>query len=196
MLQEKVLETIRRNNLIHKNDKIVIGVSGGPDSMCLLDILNSLKENLQIELVVAHINHQIRKEAKEETKYVEDFCQKIEVPCYVTYAEVEKEAKEQKLGTEEMGRKIRYQFFEKIAEKVGANKIATAHNANDNVETMLMNLLRGTAISGLKGIEITRKGILSQQEEIAVEKKEEEIEETGKNGLEEKRQLRSQHPVI
>lgn len=188
MLQEKVLETIRRNNLIHKNDKIVIGVSGGPDSMCLLDILNSLKENLQIELVVAHINHQIRKEAKEETKYVEDFCQKIEVPCYVTYAEVEKEAKEQKLGTEEMGRKIRYQFFEKIAEKVGANKIATAHNANDNVETMLMNLLRGTAISGLKGIEITRKGILSQQEEIAVEKKEEEIEETGKNGLEEKRQ--------
>lgn len=181
MLQEKVLETIRRNNLIHKNDKIVIGVSGGPDSMCLLDILNSLKENLQIELVVAHINHQIRKEAEEETKYVEDFCQKIEVPCYVTYAKVEKEAKEQKLGTEEMGRKIRYQFFEEIAKKVGANKIATAHNANDNVETMLMNLLRGTAISGLKGIEIARKGILSQQEEITVEK-------TGKNGLEEKRQ--------
>lgn len=156
MLEEKVLETIQEYNLIEKNDKIVIGVSGGPDSMCLLDILYCLKEKLHIELFVAHINHQIRKEAEKETKYVQEFCQKIQVPCFVKYAEVEKLAKEQKIGTEEMGRNVRYEFFEEIAKKVGANKIATAHNSNDNSETVLMNFLRGTAISGLKGIEIKR----------------------------------------
>ena len=157
MLQEKVLETIEKNNLIEKNDKIVIGVSGGPDSMCLLDILYCLKEQLKIELVVAHVNHQIREEAKEETKYVEDFCKEMQVPCFVKYVPVEKLAKKQKIGTEEAGRRVRYEFFEEVAKKTGANKIATAHNSNDNSETVLMNFLRGTAISGLKGIEIKRE---------------------------------------
>ncbi|MCI9177851.1 MAG: tRNA lysidine(34) synthetase TilS [Clostridia bacterium] len=156
MLQERVLKTIEKNNLIQENDKILIGVSGGPDSMCLLDILYCLKEKLHVELFVAHINHQIRKEAEEETKYVQEFCKTIQVPCFVKYASVEKLAKEQKIGTEEAGREVRYKFFEEVAKKVAANKIATAHNANDNSETVLMNFLRGTAISGLKGIEIKR----------------------------------------
>lgn len=164
MLQAQVLETMKQNNLIQKNDKIVIAVSGGPDSMCLLDILYCLKEKLQIELVVAHINHQIRIEAKEETKYVEDFCKKINIPCYIKYADVEKLAKEQKLGTEEMGRKIRYNFFKEVAKKVGATKIATAHSASDNAETVLMNILRGSGITGLKGIEIARNSYSESEE--------------------------------
>lgn len=164
MLQAQVLETMKQNNLIQKNDKIVIAVSGGPDSMCLLDILYCLKEKLQIELVVAHINHQIRIEAKEETKYVEDFCKKINIPCYIKYADVEKLAKEQKLGTEEMGRKIRYSFFKEVAKKVGATKIATAHSASDNAETVLMNILRGSGITGLKGIEIARNSYSESEE--------------------------------
>lgn len=164
MLQAQVLETIKQNNLIQKNDKIVIAVSGGPDSMCLLDILYALKEKLEIKLVVAHINHQIRIEAKEETKYVEDFCKKMNIPCYIKYADVNKMAREQKLGTEEMGRKIRYNFFEEVAKKVGATKIATAHSASDNAETVLMNILRGSGIAGLKGIEIARNSYSKSKE--------------------------------
>ncbi len=157
MIEQRVLKTIQKYNLIQKGDKVVVGVSGGPDSMCLLDILCLLKEKLNIEIVVAHINHMIRKEAKGETKYVQDYCKKMQISCFVKYADVTKMAGEQKLGTEEMGRKVRYEFFEEIAQKVNANKIATAHNANDNVETVLMNLLRGSGTSGLKGIEIQRK---------------------------------------
>lgn len=153
-LQQKVLETIQKHNLIQKGDKIVIGVSGGPDSMCLLNCLFCLKEVLSIEFVVCHMNHMIREEAEEETKYVQAFCEKIGVPCFTKYVDVTKLSKEQKLGTEEMGRKVRYEFFEEVAQKTNSNKIATAHNSNDNAETVLMNLLRGSGISGLKGIEI------------------------------------------
>ena len=153
----KILSTINKYNLIQKGDKIVIGVSGGPDSMCLLDSLYCLKEKLGIEIFVAHINHMIREEADEETEYVKEYCKNKNIKCYVKKADVEKLAKEQKLGTEEMGRKIRYEFFNEVAQKENANKIATAHNLNDNVETVLMNILRGSGISGLKGIEISRK---------------------------------------
>lgn len=156
MLHEKLLKTIQKYNLIQKQDKIVIGVSGGPDSMCLLDSLYCLKEKLGIEIVVAHVNHMIRKEAEEETAYVKKYCNKHDIPCYIKKVEVIALAKEQKLGTEEMGRKIRYDFFIEVAKKAGANKIATAHNANDNAETVFMNILRGSGISGLKGIELKR----------------------------------------
>ena len=153
-LQQKVLTIIQKYNLIQKGDKIVIGVSGGPDSMCLLNCLFCLKKILDIELVVCHINHMIREEAEEETKYVQEFCEEMGVLCFIKYANITKMSQEQKLGTEEMGRKVRYEFFEEIAKKTLANKIATAHNSNDNAETVLMNLLRGSGISGLKGIEI------------------------------------------
>lgn len=157
MLQETVLETIRKYNLIEQDDTIIIGVSGGPDSMCLLDILYCLKNTLSINIAVAHINHMIREEADKETEYVKNYCKEKDIPCYIKKVDVINLAKEQKLGTEEMGRKIRYDFFEEVAKKLGANKIATAHNANDNAETVLMNLMRGSGISGLKGIEIKRK---------------------------------------
>ena len=156
MLQERLKDTIKKYTLIEKNDKIVIGVSGGPDSMCLLDSLYCLKEKLEIEIVVAHVNHMIRKEADEEAQYVKQYCEEHEIPFYVKRVDVIKMAKQQKLGTEAMGRKIRYEFFEEVAQKIGANKIATAHNANDNAETVLMNIMRGSGTSGLKGIEIKR----------------------------------------
>lgn len=158
MLEEKVLKTIQRYNMLQDGDKVVIGVSGGPDSMTLLNILNNLKEKLNINLYVAHINHMIRKEADEETEYVKDFCAKINVEFFAKKIRVEEEAKKQKIGTEEAGRNIRYEFFEEVAKKVGANKIATAHNSNDNAETVLMNIIRGTSVSGLKGIDKVRDG--------------------------------------
>ena len=158
MLEEKVLETIQKHQMIEDGDKVIIGVSGGPDSMTLLNVLNNLKEKLNINLYVAHINHMIRKEADEETEYVKDFCAKINVEFFAKKIRVEEEAKKQKIGTEETGRNIRYEFFEEVAKKVGANKIATAHNSNDNAETVLMNIIRGTSVSGLKGIDKVRDG--------------------------------------
>ena len=158
MLQEKIITTIKKYNLIQSNDKIVIGVSGGPDSMTLLHVLNQLKGKLQIQLCVAHINHMIREEADNETKYVKDFCRNLGIKCYVERIDIQKKAEELKISTELEGRIARYNFFEEIAQKEKANKIATAHNANDNAETVLMNMMRGSGTSGLKGIEKIREG--------------------------------------
>lgn len=158
MLKEKVIDTIQRYNLIKNGDSIVIGVSGGPDSICLLHILNELKQELNFKIYVAHINHLIRKEADEETEYVQEFCKKLGIECFIKKIDVQKEAKDLKRGTEETGRKVRYEFFNEVLEKTKSNKIATAHNNNDKVETIIMNILRGSGTSGLKGIEPIREG--------------------------------------
>lgn len=157
-MQSKVLETIQKYNLIQPNDKVVIGVSGGPDSMSLLYILNKLKQKLNFEIVVAHINHMIREEADEETEYVKNWCDRLNVKCYIKKINIIEKSDFEKIGTEEAGRKARYDFFEEVLNEVGANKIATAHNANDNAETVLMNIFRGSGTSGLKGIEPIRDG--------------------------------------
>ncbi len=156
MLKEEVLKTIKTYNLIEKNDKVVIGVSGGPDSICLLHLLYSIKKELEFEIVVAHINHQIREVADSETEYVKDFCKNLGIECFVKKENITELAKEQKKGTEEVGRQVRYDFFEDVAQKTNSNKIATAHNSNDRAETVILNILRGSGISGLKGIEAMR----------------------------------------
>ena len=158
LLEEKILNTIKKYELIKKGDNIVIGVSGGPDSMTLLNVLNNLKDILQIQIYVAHVNHMLREEADEETQYVQQFCANIGIDCYIKKVDVTKISKKLKKSTELLGREERYNFFEEIAQQVGANKIATAHNANDNVETVLMNIIRGSGTSGLKGIEKIREG--------------------------------------
>ena len=156
-MKDKILQTIKKYNLIEKGDSIVIGVSGGPDSICLLNVLNELKEELDFKIFVAHINHMIRKEADEETEYVKSFCKNIGVECFTKKIDVVKIAKESKMGTEEAGRKIRYDFFEEVLKNTDSNKIATAHNNNDKVETIIMNILRGSGISGLKGLDPIRE---------------------------------------
>lgn len=153
---DKVIKTINKYNLIQNGDKIVVGVSGGPDSICLLHILNSIKEKYNIQLYVAHINHMIRENAKIDEKYVIDFCKSINVPVYVKHVDVLNIAKQQKISTEEAGRNERYNFFDEVLEKTNSNKIAIAHNSNDKAETVIMNILRGSGISGLKGIEPKR----------------------------------------
>ena len=158
-IENKVLEYIQKYHLIEAEDKLVIGVSGGPDSMALLHLLVTLKKEKKIDyqmLIVAHVNHMLRKEAEQETQYVEQFCRLYEIPCLVKKVKVEELAQKEKKGTEEMGRIVRYQFFEEVRQKEKAQKIVTAHQANDNAETVLMNLLRGTGIAGLKGIEPIR----------------------------------------
>ena len=153
---KKVLETIKKYNLIENGDKIVLGVSGGPDSITMLDILRQLREELEFEIVVAHINHMIREEAIEDEKYVQEYCKKNNIECYIKRIDVEKIANTKKIGTEEAGRKVRYEFFEEILQKTCSNKIGIAHNKNDKIETIIMHILRGSGISGLKGIEPKR----------------------------------------
>ena len=155
-MEEKILKTIKKYNLISNGDKIVVAVSGGPDSMCLLNILKNLRPKFSTELFVAHINHMIREEADSETEYVKNYCEKNNIKCFIKRANVLEMAKEQKKGTEEMGRIVRYDFFEYVANEVSANKIAIAHTENDNAEKILMNLMRGASLEGLKGIEPIR----------------------------------------
>ena len=153
----KVINTINKYNLIQSGDKLVLGVSGGPDSISMLNILNEIKQEWQFEIYVAHINHMIRKEANDDEKYVQQYCEKNNIQCFVKRVNVQEIANIQKIGTEEAGRNIRYEFFEEVLQKVGANKIAIAHNKNDKIETIVMNLLRGSGLSGLKGIEPIRE---------------------------------------
>lgn len=153
---DKVIKTIEKYNLIQNGDKIVIGVSGGPDSICLLHILNNLKEKYNLQLFVAHVNHMIRENAKIDEQYVVDFCKKIDIPVFVLHSDVLNLAKQQKISIEEAGRNVRYEFFNEVLEKTKSNKIAIAHNCNDKAETVIMNVLRGSGISGLKGIEAKR----------------------------------------
>ena len=157
-MNQKVLETIRKYNLIVDGDKIVLGVSGGPDSICMLDNLREVKEEqiIEFEIYVAHINHMIREEAIDDEKYVQEYCKKYYIECFVKRADVQKIASEKKIGTEEAGRKVRYDFFEEVLQKTESNKIAIAHNKNDKIETIIMHLLRGSGLSGLKGIEPIR----------------------------------------
>ena len=156
MLKEEVLKTIETYNLIEKNDKIVIGVSGGPDSICLLHVLYGLKEKLGIEIVVAHVNHMLRDVADLETEYVQNFCKKLGIECYVKKADILEISKTQKKGTEEVGWQVRYDFFDEVAKKTNSNKIASAHISIDRAETVILNILRGSGLSGLKGIEPIR----------------------------------------
>ena len=158
-MKNKVLKTIKKYNLIENGDKLVLAVSGGPDSIAMLNILKELREEqskLNFEIVVAHINHMIRKEAKEDEEYVRDYCQKNKIRFYSKSIDVQKIANNNKIGTEEAGRIVRYEFFDEILEKTNSNKVAIAHNKNDKAETIIMNLLRGSGVSGLKGIEPRR----------------------------------------
>lgn len=151
-MEKEILKYIRQNNLINENDKILVAVSGGPDSMCLLNILYNLKDVLKITLSVAHINHLIRTDAKSDAEYVLKFCKDRNIPYFLYECDVRKKAKDEKISVEEAGRIARYNFFTKISEDNDINKIAIGHNKNDLAETLIMNILRGSGVQGLKSI--------------------------------------------
>lgn len=163
-------DTIKNYNMIKMNDGIVIGVSGGPDSMCLLHILIRLKEKYNLSIFATHLNHQFRgKEADKDAAYVEDICRKWGIPVYVKKIDVAAYAKKVGVSDEEAGRIIRYNHYEEILNVEKANKIAVAHNLNDHIETIFINMIRGSGIEGLKGIEAVRDNIIRPI--IAVERK-------------------------
>ena len=158
-MEEKVLQTIKKYNLIQNNDKIILAVSGGPDSIAMLNCLFNLKikleekENLRFQIYVAHVNHMIREEAKSDETYVQELCDKLNIPFFSKSIDVKKIAHNNKMGIEETGRMERYNFFDEIMQELSGNKIAIAHNKNDKIETIIMHLLRGTGLNGLIGLE-------------------------------------------
>jgi tRNA(Ile)-lysidine synthase len=160
-IEQKIIKFIDEKDLIQKNDRILIALSGGPDSVFLLHFLNKYKKRFKIELGAVHINHLLR---GDESDKDEVFCRKICNELGLEYFSVRKNVKsfalKEKISLEEAGREIRYQVFESTAFKHKYNKIATAHNSNDNAETVLLNLIKGTGIKGISGIASKRNNII------------------------------------
>jgi len=152
-LLDKVRETIRKHRMFGEGDTIVVGVSGGPDSLCLLHGLRQFQEELDIVLHVGHVEHGIRgEESQADAAYVEDLTREWQLPASVEYADVPAYAAKHKLAIEEAARRVRYSFLGRVAHQVGAHCIAVGHNADDQVETILMHWMRGSGLGGLRGI--------------------------------------------
>ncbi len=160
-METKVQKTINKFNLISDNDKILVCVSGGPDSMTLLHVLQKLKYNI----CVAHLNHGLRKSADDEELYVKKYCNNNNIDFFSKKVNLKDNL--DGMTIEEAGRRIRYDFFYEVAKKENCTKIATAHNSNDNAETIIMNMIRGTGLNGLKGIEPKRDIIIRPLIEIS-----------------------------
>lgn len=157
MLAEKVKKYISANSLIKDNESVLVAFSGGADSMCLLHILKSLSYNVS----AAHLNHMLRgDEAKRDEEIARQFCMTYDIPFFVSHVDVSSVAKSNGISEETAGRAERYKFFERIAHEYSIDKIATAHNKNDNAETVLMHLLRGCGTNGLSGIPKMRSNIV------------------------------------
>nr|WP_308742471.1 hypoxanthine phosphoribosyltransferase [uncultured Anaerocolumna sp.] len=148
-------------NMIAKGDRIVLGVSGGADSVCLFHVLLQLATAFELSLFVVHVNHGIRgEEAEKDEMFVKNLCENAKVPFWAVKADIPYMAKKEGLTEEEAGRKVRYEAFNQCLNKNKCNKIAIAHNKNDNAETMLFHLFRGSSIKGLTGINPKRDVII------------------------------------
>lgn len=161
MQKQQVLDTIKKNELINYGDGIVVGISGGYDSVCLLHILFSISSELNLKLYPVHINHMLRgEEALRDENFVKNFCSSIGIDLHVKKIDVAKKSLQDKISIEEAGRNARYEVFNSVAEKMSAAKIAVAHSRNDQAETILMRIIRGTGLEGLKGMEYKRDNII------------------------------------
>ncbi len=159
-VEQRVFAFIEKYRLLVPGDGVVAGVSGGADSVCLLFVLDEWRKRWGLRLQAVHVNHGIRPEAGEDAAYVGELCGKLGIPLTLVERDVRAEAAENGRSEEEMGRLIRYEAFEKAARETGASKIAVAHNANDQAETMLFHLFRGTGLSGLGGMRPRRDKII------------------------------------
>ncbi|MFQ5962701.1 MAG: tRNA lysidine(34) synthetase TilS [Candidatus Scalinduaceae bacterium] len=159
-LEKQIVNVIRNYNLFSANDRLLLGVSGGPDSVALLSLVFNLNRtnNNCSELFIAHLNHLLRgEESEQDEQFVKYLSKRFKLPIIVERRDINEVARKQKLSLEEAARKERYKFLENAAQKVGANIIAVGHTADDNAETILHRIIRGAGILGLNGIRPKRK---------------------------------------
>ena len=166
-LFREILKVNKKYNLIEINDIIVVGFSGGPDSVFLMEMLKKLKNFINFKIYLVHINHLLRGEdADSDEKFSIEYAKKNNLEIFIKRIPVKEIAKEIGKTLEEVGREERYKFFSEIYEKVGATKIATAHNKDDQIETFLFRLIRGTSLQGLEGIKIKNNNVIRPISEI------------------------------
>jgi tRNA(Ile)-lysidine synthase len=152
-LEFKVIDFIQRYSLIAPEEIVVVGVSGGADSVCLLHVLAKWQKGLGIKLHVAHLNHQLRGvESEADAEYVSNLAGSLGIPITIGRQDVAAYRIERNCSIEEAARELRYAFLARVAREVGANRIAIGHTRDDQVETILMHILRGTGITGLCGL--------------------------------------------
>ncbi|MBA7593821.1 tRNA(Ile)-lysidine synthase [subsurface metagenome] len=153
-LKQRVLAFIGKQDLIQGPETLLVGVSGGPDSVCLLHVLHQLKGTLGLDLHVVHLNHMLRGAASDaDARYVSLLAQRLGLGAAVEGRDVLAYKKEHRLSLEEAARQVRYDFFAQVAESLGARRIALGHTADDQVETILMHLVRGSGVAGLRGMQ-------------------------------------------
>ena len=157
---KKKVEELKKSGLIKKNEKILIAFSGGPDSVFLYNLLFFLREYYLIEISLIYVNDNLRKDVKNDLNFVEEFSKENNVPLYIKSVDVRKYAAENKKSIELAARELRYEAIEKVLQNLNYDKIATGHNLDDNIETFIFRLLRGTSLKGLKGIPSERKNII------------------------------------
>ena len=166
-LFREILNINKKYNLIENDDIIVVGFSGGPDSVFLVEILKKLKNFINFKIYLVHINHLLRGEdADSDENFSFEYAKKNNLEIFIKRIPVKEIAKEVGKTLEEVGREERYKFFSEIYEKVGATKIATAHNKDDQIETFLFRLIRGTSLQGLEGIKIKNNNVIRPISEI------------------------------
>lgn len=152
-LYGEILRKNKKDNLVEKNDKIVVGFSGGPDSVFLVEMLMKLRENINFDMVLVHINHLLRGENSDgDEKFSIEYGKKKGLQVFSRKINITALGKDMGLTLEEAGRKARYDLFKEVFEKIGANKIALAHNKDDQLETFMFRLIRGAGLEGLEGI--------------------------------------------
>jgi len=170
MLLTNIKETIKKYSMVDPGDSVVVAVSGGPDSVCLLSVLHSLARDLDLTLHVAHLDHMFRgKESADEALFVEGLARKFNIAATIEKIDVPAFCRERGLSAQAGAREVRYGFLANIAERVGGARIATGHTSTDQAETFLMRLLRGAGISGLSAIPPKRGNIIRPLIEVTRE---------------------------
>ena len=153
-LEERVLRFIQEHHLVLSHDKLLVAVSGGQDSVCLLYILVKLQEGLGMRLHVAHLNHQLRgAEAEADAQYVSELARKLGIPATIEQRDVKSYQARQHISLEEAAREVRYTFLSQVAKSIGTDRVAVGHTLDDHIETILMHLIRGTGTRGLRGLQ-------------------------------------------
>jgi tRNA(Ile)-lysidine synthase len=153
-LEQRVFDFIRQHRLLSASQKLVVAVSGGADSVCLLHILVSLKERLKLRLQIAHLNHQLRDaESEADADYVLDLARKLGIPATIERRDVKAYQKKMRLSLEEAAREVRYRFLAEVAGATRARRVAVGHTRDDHIETILMHLIRGAGTRGMRGLQ-------------------------------------------